>query len=84
MFILLCFEAYTWYRVNFYWNCYLLLGNEHIHIISTNGRHKVRFLLGKADGTKKYADYSTFEVGNETTEYMLTLKGYSGTAGKFS
>ncbi|XP_076070830.1 microfibril-associated glycoprotein 4-like [Mytilus galloprovincialis] len=57
------------------------LGNEYIHLISSNGRHKIRFQLWKANGTNKYADYSTFSIGNEANKYLLTVNGYSGTAG---
>lgn len=28
-----------------------------------------------------YAQYSTFEVGDASTEYRLRISGYSGTAG---
>ena len=29
----------------------------------------------------RYARYTTFTVGNATTDYLLLLSGYSGTAG---
>ncbi|VDI35091.1 Hypothetical predicted protein, partial [Mytilus galloprovincialis] len=57
------------------------LGNEFIHILSSNGRHKIRFQLWKTDGTNKHADYSTFSIGDEANKYLLTVNGYSGTAG---
>ncbi|XP_076070896.1 angiopoietin-1-like [Mytilus galloprovincialis] len=56
------------------------LGNEFIHSISTNGRHRVKFILGK-DGTKKYAEYSNFRIKDEKNKYKLKVSGYSGTAG---
>lgn len=33
------------------------------------------------DDRKKYAKYSSFQVGNENTEYTIHLGGYSGNAG---
>ncbi|CAC5395380.1 unnamed protein product [Mytilus coruscus] len=62
-------------------NISLETGNEHIHILSSNGRHKIRFQLGNTNGTIKYADYSTFGIGDENSKYILSLNGYSGTAG---
>ncbi|XP_076071902.1 angiopoietin-1-like [Mytilus galloprovincialis] len=56
------------------------IGNDYIHAISTSGRHRARFILEK-DGIKKYADYSNFRVGDEHSNYMLNVSGYSGTAG---
>ncbi|VDH93615.1 Hypothetical predicted protein [Mytilus galloprovincialis] len=56
------------------------LGNDFIHSISTNGRHRVKFILGK-DGTKKYAEYANFRLKDEKSKYKLKVSGYSGTAG---
>ena len=37
--------------------------------------------LGDFDGNTSYAQYTTFSVGDSTTEYTLNVGGYSGTAG---
>jgi len=33
------------------------------------------------DGARAYANYSFFSVGSESTGYVLSIHGYSGTAG---
>ncbi|OPL20736.1 hypothetical protein AM593_10252, partial [Mytilus galloprovincialis] len=33
------------------------------------------------NGDKAYAKYSTFNIGDQSTNYILTVNGYSGTAG---
>ena len=35
------------------------------------------------DGNIAYAYYSTFSIGDNTTNYKLNVGGYSGTAGKY-
>ncbi|CAG2246764.1 Tenascin-R,Ryncolin-2,Angiopoietin-related protein 1,Angiopoietin-related protein 6,Ryncolin-1,Fibrinogen C domain-containing protein 1-A,Fibrinogen C domain-containing protein 1,Angiopoietin-1,Fibrinogen C domain-containing protein 1-B,Ficolin-2,Fibrinogen-like protein 1,Tenascin,Ficolin-1,Microfibril-associated glycoprotein 4,Ryncolin-3 [Mytilus edulis] len=79
--------------VDFYktWNEYKLgfgsvhgeywLGNDFIHKISTNGRHKLRIYLESDNGTSYIAEYSTFRVGDENTNYLINVTGYSGSAG---
>lgn len=62
---------------------FALIGNEYIHLISSNSRHKIRFQLRKLHDTNHYADYSTFSIGDEANKYQLTVNGYSGTAGKY-
>ncbi|XP_063406538.1 uncharacterized protein LOC134690494 [Mytilus trossulus] len=57
------------------------LGNDIIHMISQNGRHKIRIKLEKHTGEKFLADYSTFRVRDETSKYLLNITGYTGTAG---
>ena len=37
--------------------------------------------LGDFEGNTAYANYSTFSVSDGSTEYILTVGGYSGTAG---
>ncbi|XP_063436551.1 fibrinogen-like protein A [Mytilus trossulus] len=59
----------------------LWLGNEAIHMISSNGRHKLRVDLEVSNGGKSYAEYSTFLLNDEQSEYLLNVTGYSGTAG---
>ena len=48
----------------------------------TQGNCQVRFdLQYKADGTWHYAQYSSFSVGDSSTNYTLTIGGWSGDAG---
>ncbi|VDI32690.1 Hypothetical predicted protein [Mytilus galloprovincialis] len=57
------------------------LGNDVIHSISTNGRHKLRVNLEEKSNGKYYAEYSTFRLEDEHSNYLLHVTGYSGTAG---
>ncbi|CAC5410847.1 unnamed protein product [Mytilus coruscus] len=59
------------------------LGNDVIHNISSNGRHKLRIFLGAENGTTYIAEYSTFRVGDENTNYLINVTGYSGSADKY-
>ncbi|XP_076072123.1 techylectin-5B-like [Mytilus galloprovincialis] len=56
------------------------LGNEAIHLISTNGKHKLHIGLELRNGSRFYADYFLFKVNNESSQYLLNVTGYSGTA----
>ncbi|VDI17938.1 Hypothetical predicted protein [Mytilus galloprovincialis] len=63
--------------VNFeYW-----LGNENLHKILSTKSYKLRIDLEDWNGDTRYAEYDTFVVGSENTNYMLTISGYSGDAG---
>ena len=57
------------------------LGLSKIHRLTEEGPNTLRVDLGDFDGNTAYAQYSTFSVGDSTTEYTLTVGGYSGTAG---
>jgi hypothetical protein len=46
--------------------------------------YEIRFDLEDFKGNKAYAKYSTFYVGNASTNYKLFVSGYNGTAGKHS
>ncbi|XP_056001829.1 fibrinogen-like protein A [Ostrea edulis] len=56
------------------------IGNDAIHYL-TNINQELRVELLSFDDEKAYALYSTFQVGNESSKYRLTVTGYSGTAG---
>ena len=57
------------------------LGLSKIHRLTKEGSNTLRVDLGDFEGNTAYANYSTFNVGNSSTEYILTVGGYSGTAG---
>ncbi|XP_056016787.1 ficolin-1-like [Ostrea edulis] len=56
------------------------IGNDAIHIL-TKENQMLRVELLSFDGEKAYATYSTFDVGDEDSNYKLTIFGYAGTAG---
>ena len=57
------------------------LGLSKIHRLTQEEANTLRVDLGDFDGNTSYAQYTTFSVGDSTTEYTLTVGGYSGTAG---
>ena len=57
------------------------LGLGKINRLTKEQSNTLRVDLGDFDNNTRYAQYTTFSVGNSTTEYNLTEGGYSGTAG---
>ena len=57
------------------------LGLSKIHRLTKEGSNTLRVDLGDFEGNATYANYSTFNVSDGSTEYILTVGGYSGTAG---
>ena len=57
------------------------LGLGKIDRLTKEQSNTLRVDLGDFDGNTSYAQYTTFSVGNSITEYILTVGGYSGTAG---
>ena len=55
------------------------LGLGKINRLTKEQSNTLRVDLGDFDGNTSYAQYTTFSVGNSTTEYTLTVGGYSGT-----
>ena len=58
------------------------LGLDYIHwllSLSKSG-NELRVDLGDSQGNRRYAKYSTFSVGDESTKYVLGVSGYSGNA----
>ncbi|XP_033752841.1 angiopoietin-related protein 7-like isoform X2 [Pecten maximus] len=53
------------------------LGNEQIHAL-TETPGILRIQLQSLNGTFGYAEYSQFQVSNETNHYKLTVNGFSG------
>ena len=60
------------------------LGLSKIHRLTKDATCTLRVDLGDAQGNRAYAKYSTFSIGDSSTEYTLTIAGYSGTAGAHS
>ena len=57
------------------------LGLGKINRLTKEQSNTLRVDLGDFDSNTRYAQYTTFSVGDSTTEYTLTVGGYSGTAG---
>ncbi|GFS20568.1 ficolin-1 [Elysia marginata] len=56
------------------------LGNQRIHTLTSRQPHELMITL-KYKGVVKFAHYDSFALGNETSNYKLSIGGYSGTAG---
>ena len=57
------------------------LGLSKIHRLTKEVSNTLRVDLGDFEGNTAYANYSTFSISDGSTEYILTVGGYSGTAG---
>ncbi|KXJ12085.1 Ryncolin-2 [Exaiptasia diaphana] len=62
-------------------NAEFWLGNDYIHRLSTRTASSLRVEVEDWDGTRKYAKYGSFSVGDESDKYRLRVGSYSGTAG---
>ncbi|XP_053561229.1 fibrinogen-like protein 1-like protein [Bombina bombina] len=77
-------ESWTTYKYGFgnvlqdYW-----MGNEYIHLLTTQRTYMVRFVLKDKAEKEWYADYDIFSLDNEVNGYTLRLGRYSGTAGDY-
>ncbi|KAL5518041.1 hypothetical protein EMCRGX_G003709 [Ephydatia muelleri] len=57
------------------------LGLENIHRLTQKFPSELRVELVEWSGSKRYATYSSFGVGDSASKYTLTVSGYSGNAG---
>ena len=57
------------------------LGLSKVHRLTRDGINTLRVDLGDFESNTAYAQYSTFSIGDDITEYTLNVGGYSGTAG---
>ena len=64
-------------------NCTTLywIGLDRLHQLTQGNCHSRFDLLYRADGTWHYAQYSSFSVGDSSTNYTLTIDGWSGDTG---
>jgi len=58
-----------------------LLGNDNLHHFKANDDNTLRVGLDDFDGSKTYAEYTTFKVADEAEKYRLLIGGHSGAAG---
>ena len=57
------------------------LGLSKIHCLTQDGTdYTLRVDLEEFENETRYAKYSTFNIGDSTTDYPITVEGYSGTA----
>ncbi|XP_065943032.1 ficolin-2 [Magallana gigas] len=57
------------------------LGNEKLHNLLSQGTYEMRMDMEDFDNQTRYVKYSSFNVGNESSKYTVTLSGFSGDVG---
>ncbi|CAG2188516.1 Tenascin-R,Ryncolin-2,Ficolin-1-A,Ryncolin-1,Fibrinogen C domain-containing protein 1,Fibrinogen C domain-containing protein 1-B,Ficolin-2,Fibrinogen-like protein 1,Tenascin,Ficolin-1,Microfibril-associated glycoprotein 4,Ficolin-1-B,Ryncolin-3,Angiopoietin-related protein 7,Techylectin-5A,Angiopoietin-4 [Mytilus edulis] len=57
------------------------IGNDNLHMLTSKRNYQLRVDLVDWNGETRYAVYKIFIVGDEDTQYKLSIDGYSGTAG---
>ncbi|CAK8692816.1 unnamed protein product [Clavelina lepadiformis] len=57
------------------------LGLNDLHQLTKNGNYRLRVDIEDFENNRAFAEYSSFEVGSEDSNYRLTATGYSGNAG---
>ena len=58
----------------------IFVGNGAIHAITIRGNYKLRIRVMDWDSVIKFANYSTFQIANESDRYRLNIGRYSGDA----
>ncbi|VDI76489.1 Hypothetical predicted protein [Mytilus galloprovincialis] len=58
-----------------------LVGNDNLHILTTARTYVIRFELKDFADDTAYAEYQSFKVANEASNYKVTFSGYTCTAG---
>ena len=53
-----------------------------LYLLTSNRNYKLRVDLEDFSGTKVYAEYTKFAINSSADNYRLTVRGFSGNAGK--
>ena len=56
------------------------LGLERLHQMTANNKYELRVDLEDFEGNRVFAQYDSFRIGDESTNYMLFLGAFQGTA----
>ncbi|XP_022790924.1 techylectin-5B-like [Stylophora pistillata] len=57
------------------------LGNDYLHRLTASANMMFRIDMEDYDGDRRFAEYTTFSVADESDNYRVTINGYRGTAG---
>lgn len=60
---------------------FLFSGNKYIHLLTAAGNTVLRFEFEDYLSNTRYAQYSSFNVDSASTNYLMTVSGYTGDAG---
>jgi len=62
----------------------MCVGNDNLHLITSDRRQRLRVDLADFEGNTSYAEYDNFTVGSAQEKYRLaSLGSYSGTASQY-
>ncbi|KAJ8019625.1 Ryncolin-4 [Holothuria leucospilota] len=56
------------------------LGNEQLYYLTNQKSYKLRVDIVTSGGSSKYAEYTSFQIGDNSTKYRLGIGSYSGNA----
>lgn len=54
------------------------LGNDKLHHLLSQGTYEMRIDMEDFDNQTRYVKYTSFNVGDESTKYTVTISGFSG------
>ena len=57
------------------------LGNDYLHRLTASANMVFRIDVEDYEGVRRFAEYTTFAVADESVDYRVTIDGYRGTAG---
>ena len=57
------------------------LGNDYLHRLTASANMVFRIDMEDYEGHRRFAEYTTFSVADESDNYRVTIDGYRGTAG---
>ena len=57
------------------------LGNDYLHRLTESASMVFRIDMEDYEGDRRFAEYTTFAVADESDNYRVTIDGYRGTAG---
>ena len=69
--------------VRFIQGHHIISGNEFLSRILAQGLYELKVELEDFSGNTRYARYTTFDIGDRTSNFKLTVAGYSGDAGTY-
>ena len=60
---------------------FIFIGNYKLHTLTSQGTYELRVDMEDFENNIRYANFTTFSVGDSSPKYRLTISGYSGDAG---
>ena len=57
------------------------LGNDYLHRLTASASMVFRIDMEDYEDDRRFAEYTTFVVADESDDYRVTIDGYRGTAG---